>query len=161
MAEVINEAFVPVDPQEAFDIFVLQIDTWWPRQGVFPYSFAPKSTRPLHIHFEAKENGRFYEEFLDGSEYEIGRIVEWRPPGSLVHTWRDPSWEADTLVTVTFSQVEAGTRVVMEQDGFSAIGLADMPPYYEIGNRQTLAGYVAHCVATRELRDLQQGQSAQ
>ena len=55
--------------------------SWWPRQGVFPYSFAPKSTRPLHIRFEATPGGRYYETFADGSEYVIGTISVWSPPG--------------------------------------------------------------------------------
>ena len=56
-------------------------DIWWPRQGVFPYSFAPKSTFPRHIRFEAQLNGRYYETFADDSEYEIGRITVWGSAG--------------------------------------------------------------------------------
>lgn len=155
MAESSVQGFVPLSPAEAFDVFANQIDVWWPRQGVFPYSFAPKTTRPLHIRFEAEENGRLYETFLDESEYVIGRITKWDPPHSLVHTWRDPTWEGDTTVTVTFTAVIGGTQFVVEQDGFAAAGQPDLPPYYDIGNRQTMAAFAAHCTAIHEFRQLQ------
>jgi uncharacterized protein YndB with AHSA1/START domain len=155
MAESFVEGSVSLSPQEAFDIYVNQINIWWPRHGVFPYSFAPKSTRPLHIRFEPQEQGRFYETFLDGSEYVIGQITELQPPNKFVHTWRDPTWDGETTTTITFTEVDGGTQVTLEQDGFAAIGLPDMPAFYDIGNRQTLAGFIAHCVATHELRQLQ------
>ncbi len=157
MPDTIVRGTVPLSPEEAFELFVNQVDTWWPRQGVFPYSFAPKTTRPRHIRFEAQADGRFFEEFDDGSQYVIGRIIQWDPPRRLVHTWRDPTWKGDTTITVTFAPVKGGTEVVEEQSGFEAAGVPDLPPYYEIGNRQTLAGYIAHCHATAELRALQQG----
>jgi uncharacterized protein YndB with AHSA1/START domain len=155
MAETIVNGIVPLSPDDAFDIFVNQINIWWPRHGVFPYSFAPKSTGPLHIRFEPGEHGRFYETFLDGSEYVIGQITEWQPPGKLVHTWRDPTWDGETTKIVTFHEVEGGTRISLAQDCFAAIGLPDMPAYYTVGNRQTLAGFIAYCVATHELRQLE------
>ena len=159
MAESSVEGFVPLSPTEAYDVFVNQIDVWWPRQGIFPYSFAPKTTRPLHIRFEPYEKGRLYETFLDNTEYVIGQIVQYQPPHKMVHTWRDPSWDGHTTITVTFREMDGGTQFIMEQDGFAAVGQPDMPPYYDIGNRQTMAAFVAHCVATYELRQLQHGSS--
>jgi len=156
MADTVVEGLVPLNLAEAFEIYVEQIDTWWPRQGVFPFSFAPKSTRPLHIQFEPGENGRFLETFLDSSEYEIGRITEWHPPKKLGYTWKDPTWQSEITTTIAFNAVDGGTRFVMEQNGFAAAGQPHLPPYYEIGNRQTLAGYIAHCTAVKELRQLQQ-----
>lgn len=156
MADTRVEGFVPLSPPEAFKIFVEQIDTWWPRQGVFPFSFAPKSTSPAHIRFEPQENGRYYETFQDGSEYVIGRITGWYPPEKLVYTWKDPTWKGEITITVFFTASEGGTRFVMEQDGFAGAGQSHLPPYYQIGNRQTLAGFAAHCTAVKELRQLQQ-----
>ena len=34
-------------------------------------------------------------------------------------------------------------------------GEPDLPPFYEIGNRQTLAGFVAHCIAIQEMKAFQ------
>ena len=83
MPDVRIQQIVPLPPADAFDVFVQQMDTWWPRQGVFPYSFAPKSTRPQHIRFEAQADGRYYETFADGSEFVIGHITIWEPPAAL------------------------------------------------------------------------------
>jgi uncharacterized protein YndB with AHSA1/START domain len=130
------------------------MDVWWPRRGVFPYSFAPEGTRPLHIRFEPQLDGRYYETFLDGSEYVIGRITEWEPPERLGYTWQDPTWPGETQIELSFSAEGDGTRVIYEQDGFERAGVPDLAAYYRIGCRQTLSAYVAHCQALYELGQL-------
>ncbi len=149
---------VPLPPEQAFAIFVEEMNIWWPRQGVFPYSFAPEGTRPLGIQFEARAGGRYYETFTDGSECVIGRITRWQPPTSLHYTWRDPSWQADTKIELAFAAENDGTRVAYAQDGFAGAGVAWLVPYYEVGCEQTLAGYAAHCRATRRVQDLELSQ---
>lgn len=153
MTDVRLTETVPLPPQRAFDIFVEQMDTWWPRQGVFPYSFAPTGAFPRHIQFEARLNGRYFETFSDGREYTIGRISEWDPPISLSYTWRDPSWTGETTITLNFAGNTDATTVTYAQDGFAAAGVPQLIPYYQIGCRQTLAAYIAHCRALRELDD--------
>ncbi len=127
--------------------------------GVFPYSFAPKPTLPQHIRFEAKLGGRYYETFADGSEHVIGHIQEWQPPERLVYIWRDPTWPGRTVITMSFKPIEGGTEVVCEQDGFAAVGVPELAAFYQIGNRQTLAGYFAHCQAVYELGKLESSRS--
>ena len=61
MLDVKLEVNIPLAPAQAFDTFIQQMDVWWPRQGVFPYSFAPEGTQPLHIRFEPQLSGRYYE----------------------------------------------------------------------------------------------------
>ena len=157
MPAVSLEASVPLPPERAFDVYVQQMDAWWPRRGVFPYSFAPAETRPLHIRFEARLEGRYYETFLDGSEYEIGRVTAWEPPRRLSYTWRDPSWRGETRIALAFLAEGEGARVVYEQDGFEAAGVPDLAAYYRIGCRQTLSAYAAHCQALYELGQLTAG----
>lgn len=154
MPEVTLEAAVPLPPQRAFEVFVEQMDVWWPRRGVFPYSFAPASTRPLHIRFEAQNGGRYYETFADGSEYTIGRIINWAPPARLAYTWRDPAWNGETRIQLAFDPCGPGARVVYQQDGFAAAGVPELAAYYQIGCGQTLAAYIAHCRALRQLEEL-------
>lgn len=156
MPDVTLEATVPLPPKGAFDVFVQLMDTWWPRRGVFPYSFAPEATRPLHIRFEPELGGRYYETFLDGSEYEIGRINDYQPPERLGYTWRDPTWRGETQIVLTFAAVGDGTRVTYQQDGFESAGVPELAAYYQIGCRQTLSAYVAHCQALYELGKLSQ-----
>lgn len=156
MPDVSLEVSVPLPPEQAFDTFVQQMDVWWPRRGVFPYSFAPAGTRPLHIRFEPQLGGRYYETFLDASEYEIGRIIRYQPPERLAYTWQDPTWQNETQIALSFNEEESGTRVVYEQDGFAKAGAPDMAAYYQIGCRQTLSAYAAHCQALYELAKLNQ-----
>lgn len=151
MPDVKLEVTLPLSPERAFDTFVQQMDVWWPRRGVFPYSFAPEGTRPLRIRFEPRLGGRYYETFLDGSEYVIGRISHYQPPERLGYTWRDPSWRGETRIALTFSAAGDGARVIYEQDGFEKAGVPELAAYYQIGCRQTLSAYVAHCQALHEL----------
>ena len=150
---------VPLPPQQAFAVFVEQMDTWWPRRGVFPYSFAPQPTRPLHIRFDARLGGRYYETFADGSEYVIGRITIWAPPARLAYTWRDPAWPGETIIELRFDDEAGGTRVHYLQDGFAAAGVPDLAAYYQIGCEQTLAAFVAQCRAIYKLHQLTGGAS--
>ena len=154
MADVFLQDRVPLPAQAAFDTFVEQMDVWWPRQGVFPYSFAPKATFPRHIRFEAQLNGRYYETFADGSEYEIGRITVWQPPTALSYTWQAPTWPSHNQITLRFTYDGEGTLVTYEQDGFAEAGVPELVPYYQIGCGQTLSAYIAHCRAIFELQGL-------
>lgn len=156
MPDVTLEATVPLPPQQAFDVFVEQMDIWWPRQGVFPFSFAPKSTRPLHIRFDGKPGGRYYETFADGSEYRIGSISVWNPPVELAYCWRDPTWAGSTDIRLCFASDGDRTRVTYTQDGFKRAGVPGLIPYYQIGCQQTLSAYIAHCRAVSALQALAQ-----
>ena len=86
MPDILLKENIPLPPEKAFDTFVADMDVWWPRQGVFPYSFAPKTTFPRHIRFKAQLGGRYYETFADGSEYTIGHITAWDPPAKVWNT---------------------------------------------------------------------------
>ncbi len=154
MPDVILEVTVPLPPEKAFDTFVNQMDVWWPRRGVFPYSFAPEGARPLHIRFEPRQGGRYYETFLDDSEYVIGHISSYQPPERLGYSWRDPTWLGETQIALTFTVEGEGARVIYEQDGFENAGVPELAAYYQIGCRQTLSAYVAHCQALFELGQL-------
>ena len=154
MPDVKLEATVPLPPAQAFDVFVEQMNTWWPRQGVFPYSFAPNSTRPLHIRFEATPGGRYFETFADGGEYVIGTISAWHPPTELAYSWRDPTWNGCTDIRLRFEPADDGARVSYTQDGFAGAGVPELIPYYQIGCEQTFSAYIAHCRALDKLQTL-------
>ena len=151
MPDVTLEVSVPLPPERAFEVFVQQMDVWWPRRGVFPFSFAPEGTGPLRIRFEPQLGGRYYETFLDDSEYVIGRINAYQPPARLGYTWQDPTWPGETRIALAFSAEGDGARVIYEQDGFAKAGVPELAAYYQIGCRQTLSAYVAHCQALYEL----------
>lgn len=160
MLEVRIEAAVPLTQQLAFEVFTEQMNVWWPRQGVFPYSFAPETTRPLRIRFEAQPGGRYYESFADGSEYLIGNISVWNPPEELAYTWRDPTWAGSTDIRLSFAPAGKETRLTYTQDGFAGAGVPWLIPYYQIGCQQTLSAFIAHCRALSALQALEQRQEA-
>ena len=149
------QELLALSPEEAFEIYVNHMNTWWPRQGVFPYSFAPSSTRPHIIQFEPRQDGRYYETFADGTEYVIGRIQLWDPPHSLQYTWRDPTWDGETLISVRFAPAGNQTQFTYEQNGFVVANVSQLIPYYQIGCRQTMAAFFAHCQAVFELKKLE------
>ena len=155
MADVELQERVPLTQRQAFEVFVDGMNTWWPRRGVFPYSFAPETTRPLHIRFEGELGGRYYETFADGSEYLIGSITLWNPPAELAYTWRDPTWEGSTKIQIRFEATDDETRVMYTQDGFASAGVPWLIPYYQIGCQQTLSAYIAHCRALSALQMLE------
>ena len=153
MPDVTLELNLPLPPERAFDVYVNEMDVWWPRRGVFPYSFAPKTTYPRHIAFEARLGGRYYETFADGSQYTIGHITLWQPPDALAYSWRDAAWAGKTEIRLRFQASGDGSVVNYAQDGFADAGVAWLIAYYQIGCAQTLAGYAAHCRAWHALEE--------
>ena len=151
MADTVVEGVAPLPPEAVFDLYVNKIDIWWPRQGVFPYSFAPAGTRPHHIRFEPGEGGRLFETFDDGQEYEIGRILSWQKGRLLEYSWRDPNWAAPIRYTIKFDPDAGGTLISSAADGFAEAAEVDLIPYYAIGDRQILDVFLAHCRAVADL----------
>lgn len=77
----------------------------------------------LSVVFEPFEGGRIYERGSDGAEHEWGEILIWDPPvriGYLWHLFFDRSQA--TEITVTFTEIETGSRVRLVQDGFEKFG---------------------------------------
>ena len=140
MNQVSESIMISAPKSKVFDAFVNHIDRWWPRVGTYRYSFAQAPKKSLHIQFEAKLNGRFYEEYDDGSSYEIGRITSWQPPDRLAYTWRDPKWPASTNVTVTFVEADGITTVTVLHAGFGNAGIPDVAEGYQAGLAEILEG---------------------
>lgn len=109
-----------------FNVYVNQIDAWWPRRGEkYKYTFAPEATEPAHIRFDAEEGGRFYEEFADGTEYTIGTVEVYDPPNEIVYSWKAPEWPSETKVRVRFIQSGDTTTVMVEHTGFPEDAVAE------------------------------------
>ena len=134
------------------------MDIWWPRRGVFPYSFAPAGHAPAAYPLRAsKFGGRYYETFLDETaNTRLGALPFTTAPWATeLHLARTPLGSGETRIALRHSPTKAsGTRVVYEQDGFAKAGVPDLAAYYQIGCRQTLSAYVAHCQALYELGKL-------
>lgn len=127
--KVVSESITVKAPvAKVFEAFVRQIDAWWPRTGqARRYSFAPRDVEPGQILFEPRVGGRFYEVFANGEEFDIGRVTVYEPPAHFAFTWRDPDWNADTLVEVGFNEADGSTTVSLRHSGFENLepGLAE------------------------------------
>jgi uncharacterized protein YndB with AHSA1/START domain len=111
---------VAARPERAFDVFVREVALWWRSNPLFQFSRPASGT----LAFEPQMGGRFTETFADGEVFEIGRIVDWEPGRRLAFTWRQASFEAEqvTTVTVTFEPVGEGeTRVTVEHRGWDTV----------------------------------------
>lgn len=123
--------------EKVFAAYVERINEWWPRRGAqFRYTFSPEDVGPDRIRFEARVGGRFYETFANGEEYVIGTIQEYSPPHKIAYTWKDPDWNAETLVEVTFAQSEDQTILNLRHTGFEALEQPGMAAGYQEGARE-------------------------
>lgn len=140
---IVESVEIDAPTDVVFDAYVNHIDRWWVWRGTYRYSFAPESTEPKHIRFEAWRGGRFYEEFADGTEYTIGQIVAWDPPALVQYTWKAPQWPAETTITVRFTDTDGRTTVEVTHEGFGVHGVPDLGDGYAVGLREILGGLKA------------------
>jgi uncharacterized protein YndB with AHSA1/START domain len=68
----------PID--QTFRTFTASFGSWWPAQ--YHIGQADMATAIL----EPREGGRWYEQGVDGSECDWGRVLAWEPPHRLVVT---------------------------------------------------------------------------
>ncbi|HLD94618.1 MAG TPA: SRPBCC domain-containing protein [Anaerolineales bacterium] len=138
MDSVTESIYIRASKAKVFEAFVNHIGEWWPFKGKFSYSFAPESTQPKLIQFEARTGGRFYETFANGEQYEIGTITAWQPPDQLSFTWKGEEYKAPTLVEVQFTQAEDQTKITLTHSGWEAAGLPDYAESYGVGWEEIL-----------------------
>lgn len=110
---------VAATPERAFDVFTREIGQWWKPAPLFAFTPGPPGT----LAFERHPGGRLVETHADGTSFEIGRVVEWRPGERLAFTWRQSTFADDqsTEVSVRFEAVGHETRVTVEHRGWDAI----------------------------------------
>ena len=114
---------VPLTPERAFDLFVDEFDSWWPKGS---HTVADATGVVL----EARADGRWGELDAQGKFKPWGRVVSAERPNRLVLAWQlDPDFEFDpdparqTEVEVTFAtEGESTTRVTLEHRGFEVWG---------------------------------------
>jgi uncharacterized protein YndB with AHSA1/START domain len=113
---------VGVEPAVAFEVFTQEIDRWW-RKGK---RYRIGRREPSVICLEPGIGGRVFEQYEgnDGTRvHESGRITVWDPPAHLAFEWRGVNFAPGevTLVDVTFTATETGTRVVLDHSGFAKL----------------------------------------
>jgi uncharacterized protein YndB with AHSA1/START domain len=133
MDSVTESIYVRASKAKVFDAFVNHVNEWWPFKGKFSYSFAPETTQPKLIAFEARPGGRFFETFENGEQYQIGEIRAWAPPDQFSFTWKGREYKAPTLVEVLFAESEGQTKITLTHSGWEAAGLPEYAESYGVG----------------------------
>ena len=121
---------VSASPEEAFEIFTEDFDSWWPH--THHIGKAPMTKGII----EGRRGGRCYTEHEDGSEADWGTILAWEPPRHVLIAWQiaanwqfEPDLKKSSEVEIRFTPVENGkTRVDLEHRGFERMtaGVAEM-----------------------------------
>lgn len=105
---------------DAFRLFTEGIGSWWPLREGFSYGGA----QAFEVRLEPVAGGRFYERYLDGREFEVGRVLICQPPERIVFSWR-AGWSAPTEVEVRFFALGQLTRVEVEHRGWERLAASE------------------------------------
>ena len=117
MEPIVVEFDVMSSPQHAFDVWTSKPSMWWPR------SHTLTQDPDLTVVFEGFEGGRIYERGSDGSEHEWGEILVWQPPLRVDYLWHLFFERSEaTEISVTFTEIDNGSRVRLVQTGFEKLG---------------------------------------
>jgi uncharacterized protein YndB with AHSA1/START domain len=122
--EPVRKQIVIEAPQaHVFRVFTDGMDSWWPRQHHIGSS--PMAKQIL----EPALGGRWYATCVDGTECNVGRVLEWDPPRRIVLAWQlTADWKFDpdfvTEVEINFTAEGARrTRVDLEHRNLARYGL--------------------------------------
>jgi uncharacterized protein YndB with AHSA1/START domain len=121
VAPIRHTILVNTAPSRAFDLFVMRIGDWWPKDKSIG-----KAT-PAHVVIEPRTGGRWFERDVAGNETQWGKVLAWAPPNRLLLAWQiNSQWRYDpelvTEVEVTFASTDGGTRVTLEHRNLERYG---------------------------------------
>lgn len=145
MTPIIKTTHVPLSPQDAFDLFMADLDYWWPKDR-----HATDKNATLEV--EAHKNGAITEVLPNGTRNLWGRIIGWEPGHYMAFTWHpDGPEEEATVVAVSFKRISDGTQVDLTHGGFEVLGeTADaISTTYLLGWDLVLGSY---CYAATKVR---------
>jgi uncharacterized protein YndB with AHSA1/START domain len=102
--------------ERAFKVFTEGFDTWWPRGHHIGAADMAEAV------IEPRQDGRWFERGVDGSECEWGRVLAWDPPHHVALSWHldgnfeyNPDPDSASRVDVRFfAESEGATRVEIE-----------------------------------------------
>lgn len=123
---IIKTIEVPCSQARAFEVFLNEMDTWWPL-GKFTIS-AMRGAPAKAIRVDAKPGGKIIEIASDGTEYEWGTIKSYEPPGFVSMDFHiappgDETADARSLLEMRFTALgDKRTQVVLTQSNWEAFG---------------------------------------
>jgi hypothetical protein len=112
--------------ESAFEIFLNEMDTWWPL-GKFTIS-AMRGAPARAIRVDAKPGGKIMEIGPDRTEYEWGTIKSYDPYDSVSMDFHiappgDDTADSRSLLEIRFTALgDERTRVVLTQSNWEAFG---------------------------------------
>jgi uncharacterized protein YndB with AHSA1/START domain len=117
MDPIVIEFELNTSADHAFAMWTERCTLWWPRSHTMSHADG------FEVVFEPRVGGRVFERGIEGEEFEWGEVTEWNPPHSLSYLWhifleRDKATE----VSVTFTPVDGGILVRLENNGFEIFG---------------------------------------
>jgi uncharacterized protein YndB with AHSA1/START domain len=119
---IVTTIEVPCSQTRAFEVFVKEMDSWWPlakRSVSAIHGKVPKSLR-----IEPKQGGKIVEIGHDGTEHLWGTITSFDPPDFLSMDFHiGMPADSASLVEVRFTAVGTQrTQVVLTQSNWEAFG---------------------------------------
>ncbi len=116
---------VPCDQQTAFDVFIKEMDSWWPLSRFTVSAMAGGVARAIRV--EPRVGGTIVEVGNDGTEHLWGTIKSYEPHDAVSMDFHIPQpgevVEGRSLVEVKFLRLmENLTRVELTQTNWEALG---------------------------------------
>lgn len=126
---------VPCNQEQAFNVFVSQVDTWWPKDKNSVSAMNGEVAKQIII--EPKLGGKIYEIGHDDTNHAWGSVTEFDPHQQFAMDWHIglPADNA-SAVAVRFIPVnDEKTRVELSHSRWEAFGdkAADMRAGYDQG----------------------------
>ena len=135
---IIKTIEVPCSQEKAFQVFVSEMDSWWPLDKFTTSAMGGKPAESIRV--ETKQGGKIVEIGPDDTEHLWGTIKSYDPHGfvSMDFHFAPPGEviESRTLVEVRFTVLgEQQTRVELTQSNWEALGdrAADIRGGYDFG----------------------------
>jgi len=120
--EVVRSVSVPLSQARTFELFTARMTEFWPKE----HSIGSSDIAEVVV--EPRQNGRWLERGVDGSECPWGRVAAWDPPRKVVLLWQigadwkfDPDFETEVEVTFT-EDGSARTRVDLRHRNLQRYG---------------------------------------
>ena len=122
---IIRTIEVPCNQENAFSIFIHEMDQWWPLAKFTTTAFTGKAAASIRV--DAKVGGEIIEVSPDNIEYKWGTIVNYDPYDFISMNFHIPHPKEDvkdrSLVEIRFTVIgEQRTRVELKQSNWEAFG---------------------------------------
>lgn len=122
ITDIRKELQVAASQETAFIVFTQKMDLWWPR------THHVGKCAMTEMLLEPSVNGRWYSKHEDGSEVNVGYVMDWDPYNRVVLVWQiNANYQCDpgiiSEVEIKFIKESAGsTRILFEHRNLDRLG---------------------------------------